>query len=259
MISTRLHEQVTVVTGAGRNIGRAIAERFGQEGGQVVVVDIDGDSATDTAESITADGGEAIAVTADISKEDDVKRIVAEAEAAFGHIDVLVNNAAIKEESPFLEMPTEMFDRTIAVNLRGMFLCTRECAKSMRESTSGGTVINLSSTSGHKAEPTSVAYGTTKGAVINFTRSTAEALAEYGIRVNTLTPTRTGKRTLPDGQFETQGLSEEDLSDADIVEKIPLGRLGQPRDIANAALFLVSDESEFVNGTELRVNGGRST
>ncbi|WP_161569958.1 SDR family NAD(P)-dependent oxidoreductase [Salinigranum halophilum] len=257
MIDTRLQGDVAVVTGAGRNIGRAIAERFGEEGGRVVVVDIDSESAAETAETIADNGGEAIAVTADIADEDDVERIVTEAESAFGPIDVLVNNAAIKEESPFLEMPTDMFDRTIAVNLRGMFLCTRECAKSMRQSDSG-VVINLSSTSGHKAEPTSVAYGTTKGAVINFTRSTAEALAEHGIRVNTLTPTRTGKRTLPDEQFETKGLSEDDLSDADIVEKIPLGRLGDPRDIANAAVFLVSDEGEFVNGTELRVNGGRS-
>ncbi|MFB6299017.1 MAG: SDR family NAD(P)-dependent oxidoreductase, partial [Halobacteriales archaeon] len=174
----------------------------------------------------------------------------------FGPIDILVNNAAIKEESPFLEMSTEMFDRTIGVNLRGPFLCTRECGKSMRDA-GGGVVINLASTSGHKGEPTSVAYGTTKGAIFNFTRSTAAALAEHDIRVNTLTPTRTGQRTLPDREFERKGLAEEDRSDAEIIDDIPLGRIGTPTDIAKAAVFLASDESEFVTGTELRVNGGR--
>jgi len=256
MIADRLDNDVAVVTGAGRNIGRFIAKRFAQEGGQVAVVDIDADSAEEVAIEITDAGGEAIAVPTDIASEDEVTAMVSTVEDEFGHVDVLVNNAAVKEESYFLEMETEMFDRTMDVNLRGTFLCTRECGRSMKES-DGGTVINVSSTSGHKAEPTSVAYGTSKGAILNFTRSTAAALAEYGIRVNTLTPTRTGKRTLPDQEFEVKGLSEDDLSDDDIREKIPLGRIGKPEDIANAAVFLVSEESEFVNGTELRVNGGR--
>lgn len=258
MIDNRLSGEVAVVTGSGRNIGRAIAERFAEEGASVVVVDIDEDGAESTAEKINSNGGTAISVETDISDEEDVKAMVDTAEQEYGNISVLVNNAAIKEESPFLEMETEMFDRTLAVNLRGTFLCTRECAKSMKEG-GGGVVINVSSTSGHKGEPTSVAYGTSKGAIINYTRSTAAALAEYGIRVNTLTPTRTGKRTLPDEEFEAKGLSEEDLSDQDIIDQIPLDRIGRPEDIANAAVFLTSDESEFVNGTELRVNGGRFT
>lgn len=258
MIADRLEGDVAVVTGAGRNIGKAIAERFAEEGGHVAVVDIDGDAAESVAAGIEADGGTATPVQTDIADEDDVTEMVETVEAELGPVDVLVNNAAVKEESHFLEMESEMFDRTMAVNLRGTFLCTRECAKSMRDS-DGGVVINVSSTSGHKAEPTSVAYGTSKGAILNFTRSTAAALAEYDVRVNTLTPTRTGKRTLPDDDFETKGLAEEDLSDDDIRAKIPLGRIGKPRDIANAAVFLVSEESEFVSGTELRVNGGRST
>jgi NAD(P)-dependent dehydrogenase (short-subunit alcohol dehydrogenase family) len=258
VIADRLADDVAVVTGAGRNIGRAIAERFAEEGGRVAVVDIDGDAAASVTAGIEDDGGTATAVQTDIADEDDVTKMVETVEAELGPVDVLVNNAAVKEESHFLEMESEMFDRTITVNLRGTFLCTRECAKSMRAS-DGGIVINVSSTSGHKAEPTSVAYGTSKGAILNFTRSTAAALAEYDVRVNTLTPTRTGKRTLPDDDFETKGLAEDDLSDDDIRAKIPLGRIGRPRDIANAAVFLVSEESEFVNGTELRVNGGRST
>ena len=258
MRADRLDGDVAVVTGSGRNIGRSIAKRFAQEGGQVAVVDINEESAESVASEITDAGGEAIAVHTDIASEEDVTEMVSTVEDEFGHVDVLVNNASVKEESYFLDMETEMFDRTMNVNLRGPFLCTRECARSMKES-GGGTVINVSSTSGHKAEPTSVAYGTSKGAILNFTRSTAAALAEYGIRVNTLTPTRTGKRTLPDDEFEVKGFSEDDLSDDDIREKIPLGRIGKPEDIANAAVFLVSDESEFVNGTELRVNGGRST
>ncbi|MDY6818116.1 MAG: SDR family oxidoreductase [Halobacteriales archaeon] len=256
MIDDRLDGDVAVVTGAGRNIGRAIAERFAAESAQVVVADIEEERANETADTITDDGGTATAVTVDVAEEADVTQMVSAAETAFGAIDILVNNAAIKEESPFLEMPTAMFDRTIGVNLRGPFLCTRECGKSMRDS-DGGVVINLSSTSGHKGEPTSVAYGTTKGAMLNFTRSTAAALADHDIRVNTLTPTRTGQRTLPDRRFERKDLAEADRSDEEIIADIPLGRIGRPVDIAKAAVFLASDESEFVTGTELRVNGGR--
>lgn len=256
MENGQLYGDVAVVTGAGRNIGEAIAKRFAEEGAKVAVVDVDGDRATSTKEDILEAGGEAISIVTDVSKEEDVVSMVNRVEDELGTISILVNNAAIKEVSRFLEMSTEMFDNTLAVNLRGMFLCTRECAKSMRDAESG-RVINISSTSGHNPEPNSVAYGTSKGGVINFTRSTASALGKYDIRVNTLTPTRTGKKTLP-ANSDTATLKDDDVSDEEIEGRILVGRIPDPEDQASAALFLVSGESEFVNGTELKVTGGRA-
>lgn len=256
MESNRLNEDVAVVTGAGRNIGEAIAKRFAEEGAKVAVVDLNEERAASTKKDIIEAGNDAISITADVSDEGDVAEMVGRVEDEFGPISILVNNAAIKEVSRFLEMSAEMFDKTLAVNLRGMFLCTRECAKSMRDVESG-RIVNISSTSGHNPEPNSVAYGTSKGGVINFTRSTASALGQYGIRVNTLTPTRTGKKTLP-ANSNTATLKDDDVTDEEIREQILVGRIPEPLDQANAALFLVSDEGEFVNGTELKVTGGRA-
>jgi len=258
MEESRLTDSVAVVTGAGRNVGKGIARRLASEGAHVVIADIDETSAEATAVEIHDDGGSAAGVQVDVSKEIDVQTMVQQIDDEYGRLDVLVNNAAVKEEAEFLDMETEMFDRTIAVNLRGLFLCTRECGRLMRDVGNGGVVLNVSSTSGHKAEPTSLAYGTTKGAILNFTRSAAAALAPHDVRVITLTPTRTGKRTQPSDEYNREGLAEDDLSDQDIIDDIPLGRLGRPSDLGDAAVFLASNEAEFITGTELRVNGGRS-
>lgn len=256
MRNNQLQDDVAVVTGAGRNIGEAIAKLFAEEGASVVVADINKERADSTRDEIREEGNDAISVTTDVSDEEQVQAMVDRAEDAFGPISILVNNAAIKEVCDFLEMSTDIYDKTMDVNLRGMFLCTRECAKSMRDADSG-RIINMCSTSGHNPEPNSIAYGTSKGGVINFTRSAAAALAEYDIRVNALTPTRTGKRTLPgDGSGEAP-VMEDDLTDDEIRDQILLNRIATPRDQANVALFLVSEEGEFVNGTEIKVTGGK--
>ncbi|ELZ27535.1 short-chain dehydrogenase/reductase SDR [Halosimplex carlsbadense 2-9-1] len=247
-----------IVTGAGRNIGQAIAELFAEQGANVVVADIDGDRARDIATAIREDGGEAIAVVVDVTEESDVVELIERTESEFGGVDILVNNAAVKETAPFLDLSVETFDRTLAVNLRGYFLCAREAAKSMRDS-GGGRIVNLSSTSGHKGEPYSVAYGTSKAGILNFTRSAARALAEHDIRVNTLSPTRTGAGTLPDETVPTTDPERLDmLSDEEIRARTPLGRIGEPIDQARAVLYLASPASAFVSGVELRVNGARS-
>jgi len=248
--------EVAVVTGAGRNIGRSISTLFASEGAKVIVVDIDRERATETVDMIEADGGEARAQTIDVTDEGQVRKMVEYTEDEFGPIDILVNNAAVKESSEFLEMSTNAFNRTVEVNLRGTFLCTREVSKSMQKS-GRGSIVNFSSTSGHRGEKYSVAYATTKAGILNFTRSVAKALADDGIRVNTITPTRTGKTTLSDSNVDVESRHSDDVEDDQIRDMIPMGRLGTPDDIATATLYLASPLSQFITGAELQVNGGR--
>jgi NAD(P)-dependent dehydrogenase (short-subunit alcohol dehydrogenase family) len=239
-----LDGDVAIVTGAGQNIGQATAELFAEHGAKVVVADIDEERAESTVESIEADGGDAISAIVDVTDEEQVKQMIRRTEAEFGPVDILVNNVAMNGRGSLLDMPVEDFDQVLAVNLRGTFLCTREAANSMIDS-DGGRIVNVASTSAHKGKPNSIAYGTSKSGILNFTRSAAKALAEHDIRVNTLSPTRTGSH-----------VGHEDPRKGPADNDILVGRWGEPDDQANAALFLVSPESEFVNGTELLVDGG---
>jgi NAD(P)-dependent dehydrogenase (short-subunit alcohol dehydrogenase family) len=239
-----LEDDVAIVTGAGRNIGREIAETFAAEGGAVVVADLDAGRAEETAQAIEDAGGSAVPAAVDVSDEADVVAMVETTEREFGPVDVLVNNAAINDRESLFDLSVETFDQVMAVNLRGPFLCTREVAKSMKDS-GGGRIVNVGSTSAHKGRDSGVAYATSKSGVLNFTRSAARALAPFDIRVNTLSPTRTGSRVGADDP--RSGPADEDIL---------VGRWGTPADQAQAALFLVSPASEFVNGTELLVDGG---
>ena len=239
-----LDGDVAIVTGAGRNIGRAIAETFAAEGASVVIADIDGDRAERTAAELRDDGASALATAVDVSSEADVEAMVEATEEEFGGVDVLVNNAAITERTPFFDLTVEEFTRTLEVNLLGTFLCTRAAAESMRKS-GGGRVVNFASTSAHVARPNAAAYAASKIGVLNFTKTAANALADSGVRVNAISPTRTGSRV---------GNQEHRTGDAD--PDILVGRWGEPQDQANAALFLASSMSSFVNGTELVVDGG---
>jgi NAD(P)-dependent dehydrogenase (short-subunit alcohol dehydrogenase family) len=239
-----LDGEVAIVTGAGRNIGQAIAEMFASEGASVVIADLDEERARETASTIREQGGEAVAVAVDVSSEADAEAMVEATIEAFGRLDILVNNAAITERTDFMELSVEAFNRTLAVNLLGTFVCTRAAARAMRE-TGGGRVVNFASTSAHVARPNAVAYAASKNGVLSFTKTAANALAEDGIRVNAISPTRTGSRV---GNQEVRT----GMPDADIL----VGRWGRPEDQANAALFLASSMSSFVNGTELVVDGG---
>lgn len=241
-----LDGDVAIVTGAGRNIGQAIAERFAREGARVVVADIDGDGAQSTVDVIRADDGEAAPAVVDVTDEGQVREMVDTAEQTFGSIDVLINNVAISDRAGLLDLSVDDWDRVLAVNLRGTFLCTREVAKSMTSS-GGGRIVNVASTSAHKGRPTAVAYATSKAGILNFTRSAAKALAEHDIRVNSLSPTRSGSR-----------VGQEEPRSGPAADDILVGRWGRPEDQADAALFLVSPSSEFVDGTELLVDGGSS-
>lgn len=237
---------VAIVTGAGQNIGQEMAELFASEGAKLVVVDIDEERAQSTVESIEADGGEAVAAVTDVSDPDDVAAMIDTAEEAFGPADVLVNNVAISDRDHFLDLDVETFDQIMSVNLRGTFLCTQAAAKSMKES-GGGRIVNVASTSAHKGRAEASAYATSKSGILNFTRSAAKALADHNIRVNTLSPTRSGSR-----------VGNEEARSGDVADDILVGRWGKPEDQANGALFLVNPENSFVNGTELMVDGGAS-
>lgn len=248
-----LEDDVVIVTGSGRNIGKAIAKRFAAEGGRVVIADLAEDRANEVAERIERDGGQAHPVVADVATEKGAARIVTETEHTFGSVDVLVNNAAVKERVPLLNMNVETFDRTIAVNLRGAFLCTQAAARSMRNA-GGGRIVNVSSTSGLTGRADGAAYATSKAALLNLTRSAAVALADDGIRVNALIPTRTGVRTLsPAAAGDEEAVESDPFEENDTL----VDRVGEPADQAAAALHLVAPESDFVTGTALRVDGGR--
>jgi NAD(P)-dependent dehydrogenase (short-subunit alcohol dehydrogenase family) len=258
----KLTDKVVLITGTSPNIGGGIAEGMADEGAKVVCVDVQAGYAEGCAEAIKTRGGEAIGVVCDVTNETQVEAAVARATAAYGGVDVLVNGAVIFNRKGVLDMPLEEWSRQIAVILSGAFLCTKYVAQQMIAQRRRGSIINIISTAGHQGEPWNVGYSTGKSGLLNFTRSTAMELAEYGIRVNSLTPTATDategqERAMrwgvtwnrpPRGQRQTY-LSEPRLG-------APLRQLPSPRHYAHAAVFLASDASEMITGVDLRVDAG---
>jgi NAD(P)-dependent dehydrogenase (short-subunit alcohol dehydrogenase family) len=242
----RLAGKVAVVTGGGRNVGEAIAVRFAQEGARVAVVDLDGERAQRTVDLVEKEApGAAVAVVCDVSDSASVQRMADAVVEAFGGVDVLVNNVAITDRgATVLDLDEAEWDRVLKVTLTSVFLCTKYVGKKMVETGRGGSVINIGSTSGYRARPNATAYPAAKAAVINLTRSFAAQLAPFGIRANSVTPNKVGS---PVGQ---------DVEPEDRKRRNLVGRGAQPLDIANAVLFLASEESGFVDATDLVVDGG---
>ncbi len=240
----RLTNQVAIVTGAGRNIGEATAKLFASEGAKVAVVDTHEGRGGQVVKDLERGGHEALLVLCDISSSDQVKEMVNKVVGRFGAIDILVNNAAITDHKNILNITEEEFDQVISVTLRGTFLVGKYVAEQMVRQGKGGKIVNIASTSGLSGRPDAIAYGAAKGGVINLTRSMAVQLAPHGIRVNSVTPNRSGS---PVGRDEGgEGREFKNLA----------GRLGTPEDQARAVLFLVSDDSGFVYGHNLLVDGG---
>jgi len=246
-----LRSRVAVVTGAGRGIGRGIALRLAEAGAAVVVVDRDEVEAASVADEIRATGATAHAVQADVSDEAAVRSLVRATCDDLGGIDVLVNNAGIFPSCPVLQMETAEFDRVLAVNLRGVFLCTRESALAMVERGRGGAIVNVTSIDALHPSMVGLAhYDASKHGVWGFTKNVALELAAHRIRVNAVAP----------GGVLTPGVAEmgagSDEAVAAFAARIPEGRMGDPDDIARAVLFLASDMSSYMTGAQVVVDGG---
>jgi glucose 1-dehydrogenase len=252
----RLEDRVAVVTGSSSGIGRAIAIRLAAEGARVVVSDVRGDpreGGEPTEAVIAANGGSCVRVDADVSRWEDVDRLVTATVERFGRLDVMVNNAAIAgpASKSLLETSEEDWDAIMAVNLRGVFLCCkRAIGEMLGQEPSGevrGRVINISSQHGMVGTPGAVAYSTSKGGVVNLTHQLAVDYGRRGILVNAVAP----------GKIMTGSPEQADPRLTQYAEsRTPFSRLGRPEDVAGAAAFLASDDSLYVSGTNLLVDGG---
>ena len=240
----KLKDKVAVVTGAGRNIGESIVKLFAAEGAKIGVVDMDEGRGQRVVDEIKKSGREAVLVICDVSKSSDVREMVKKIVGQFGGIDILVNNAAITDHKNILDISEEEFDQVIGVTLKGPFLVAKYVAEQMVKQGRGGKIVNIASTSGLQGRTDAVAYSAAKGGVLNLSRAMAVQLAPYKIRVNCVTPNRSGS---PVGQNEgVVGREFKNLA----------GRLGTPEDQARAVFFLASDDSDFIWGANLICDGG---
>jgi len=249
-MSMRLAGKVALVTGAGSGFGAGIARTFAREGAKVAIVDINEEAARDVAAAI---GASAIALHADVSRRADVAASVEATVAAFGGLDILVNNAGVAHtRRPLAEVSEDEFDRVLAVNLKSIFLFAKAAVPLLRKR-GGGVIINIGSTAGIRPRPGLTWYNASKGAVNLMSKSMALELAPDRIRVCALAPTIGDTALLP----TFMGGDSEELREK-FRATVPLGRLSTAQDVANAALFFASDEAEFLTGTVLEIDGGRS-
>jgi len=248
-ISAKLAGKTALVTGASKGIGASIAKHLAAAGASVVVNYASSKAGADkVVAEITAAGGTAIAIQGDVAKPADITRLVAEAKTAFGKLDILVNNAGVYEMAPLEAITPEHFHRQFNINVLGLLLTTQEAVKIFPAT--GGSIINIGSVVSSLTPPASAVYTGTKGAVNAITGVLAKELGPKGIRVNALNP----------GIVETEGTHTAGFIGSDFeknaVTQTPLGRTGQPQDIATVAVFLASDDSGWITGEELRAGGG---
>jgi NAD(P)-dependent dehydrogenase (short-subunit alcohol dehydrogenase family) len=247
----RLEDKIALVTGAGAGIGRAIAETFAREGAHAIIADRDGEAARAAAEEIIKSNGAASAYDVDVTDTAQVKALMARIGEAFGRLDVLVNNAGVGERSDFRHLSDEAWERIWSVNLDGTVRCARE-AFDLLKASGRGAIVNISSVMATKHTRQMSVYSATKGAVSALSRSLAVEYAPYGIRVNTLCPGYVETALI--GRYTANPMIAKGL-----LSQTPLRRFGQPQDIANAALFLASDEAAYITGASLNVDGGMGT
>jgi len=253
----RLAKKIAIVTGTSPNIGGGIAEGLAEEGATVVCVDVTGDNALQCAEAIKRHGGEALGIACDVTDEPQVEAMVARVRDAYGGVDILVANAGILGGLSVLEMPVERWNRQIAVNLTGTFLCTKHVARLMVEQKRRGSIVVVVSTAGHQGQAGNIAYSTSKSGLLNFTRAAAMDLAGHGIRVNSLTPTATDTEEAADRAVAWgRTRPERRAGGLDFPKMVPMGKLPSPRHYARAVVFLTSDDAEMITGTDLRVDAG---
>lgn len=248
-----LKNKTAIVTGSGRGIGRAIALRLADEGATIAVNDVDESNAVETVSIIEEEGGEAMTAVADVTDLEDVREMVSNVNKTTGSVDILVNNAGWDEIQWFTKQDPEIWDQIIDINFRGQINCCRAVAEVMTDQDDGGTILNIASDAARVGSMGEAVYSGTKGGVISFTKTLARELARHQIRCNVIAP----------GPTDTPG-SEQIKEESDLAAKIlgsmadqvPLGRTGNPKDIAAGVAFLVSEDANFVTGQVLSVSGG---
>lgn len=246
----RLHGKVAVVTGAATGIGQAIAIAFAREGASVVI-DYVGDASISqaTIKAVPAANGKVLAIEADVSKPSDVNKLVSETVTAFNRLDIFVNNAGIEKKFPIVDYPFDEWNRILAVNLTGPFLCSQAAAKQMIQQGKGGRIINISSIHEDLPMPTNAPYCATKGGLRMLMRTMAVELAPHQITVNNIGP---GAIFTP---IDRDVESNSKLNSA-ILAEIPLGRWGKPEEVAQLAVYLASDDAAYVTGSTHFIDGG---
>jgi len=241
-----LSDKVAIVTGASRGIGRVIALALAGQGAKVVASARNAEALDNLTAEIKAQGGEAVAVVGDVALDDDANNLINQAVATYGKVDILVNNAGITRDGLLLRMKSEDWDAVLNTNLKGAFLCTRAVAKVMSKQRSG-RIINMSSVVGDMGNAGQANYCASKAGLLGLTKSVARELARRNVTVNAVTP-----------GFIVTDMTEDmtDKAREAMTAQIPLGRLGESEDVANAVLFLASDQSSYITGQVLGVNGG---
>ena len=245
-----IESKVTIITGAAQGIGLACGQRFAQEGARVVLADINTEKGEAAAESIRSSGGDAIFVGCDVGDKAQVVSLIEKTVERHGRLDVMISNAAILHIAGILDLEEEDYDRVVRVNLKGFFLSGQAAARQMVAQGGGGSIINMSSIQAIITLPNILTYSICKGGVKSLTVSMALALADKGIRVNAIGP----------GSIATDMVKQLMVDDAardKLLSRTPLGRLGDPSEVASVALFLASDESSYITGETIYVDGGR--
>jgi NAD(P)-dependent dehydrogenase (short-subunit alcohol dehydrogenase family) len=255
----RLVNKVALITGAGNGIGRATAQLFAQEGAKVIAQDVNADMAQETVQLIRKAGGEAVSIGGDVASSADAEAMVNKAVDTYGRLDVLFNNAGVWYGGTILDISEEDWDRTMAVNVKGIYLVSRYAVQRMMRQ-EGGSIINAASVAALRGSPMSAAYNASKGAVLLLTKCMALDFGRYGIRVNCTCP-GVIETQMADQLLTYRSLGDDDRKQALLEtyeERHAVGRFGQPEEVAKVVLFLASDESSFVSGAAWPVDGGLS-